>query len=468
MKNKKLILTLIIVLVVLLVAAGTVAALYFTTDLFKTNDQLFAKYLFEKNNMSDVLKSDVFETQKQFKENNPYTSEGKLILEAESQGQKVELAQLDTNSQYNNNTKRSLTEATLKSNQEELIKFNYENSDDIYAIKVDKIYQYYIGIRNSELKAFAKKMGAEDEIVAQIPDSISLESFKSEQTISEEDSKYLEDTYLPIINNTITKEKYSKTTENITIGEQLYKANGYILSLSSQDIKQVVTDVLTKAKDDTTTISILENSLSSSNQNKELNVQETIQSLLDEIQNSDMEEYELKIKVYQFGGKTIRIQIDKDDEATIQLDIVNNTKEHGKLIFTIAGVELNGATSTLQLVLDRNTTDTETIYNAELSIDDDTEVYTITGNLTLGNIINDSAKNIISLEIVTDEQNTVRLSYDTNLEKARGELNIEELTGSNTVIVNNYSAEQLEQFFGIIMNRAMTVLGEVGQKLGIQ
>ena len=59
MKSKKLIVTLVITIVLLIVlGVGTVAALYFTTDIFKTNEQIFWKYISQNSQIVSILNNE--------------------------------------------------------------------------------------------------------------------------------------------------------------------------------------------------------------------------------------------------------------------------------------------------------------------------------------------------------------------------------------------------------------------------
>ena len=70
MRNKKKILLIVIPIVVVLIIVAVVAVLYFTTDLFKSNKELFWKYFAQNEDITNILKNDKFELQSQFKQNN--------------------------------------------------------------------------------------------------------------------------------------------------------------------------------------------------------------------------------------------------------------------------------------------------------------------------------------------------------------------------------------------------------------
>ncbi len=459
MKNKKKILTLIIILVLLIIlAVGTCAVLYFTTDIFKvdalmSNDQLFAKYISQENSIVNLLKADIIEEQKQFMKDNSYTSTGELSI-TQKAGQNEQNVKITTNSQYNNTNKRSFSQATLKNGQEDLMKISYINSDDIYALKCDSVYEHYIGIRNKNLKQFMTTMGVPEEVVVQMPDVISLEGIKNTNLISKQDEQYLVDTYLPIIANNIPKENYSKTTAMLETGHQ---AEGYALTLNEQDISQIVLAILTKAKEDAATITILENMLFTLGMEEEqisqIDFQQELEDLIDELQTSQPESETLIITVYQVDGKTAAMELEVSDGTKLIFNIVSNTPTNQKVTISMKYGQTSAATTTTQMTIEKAVSETETIYSATIQISNKNTDYQITADTTLGKVTNNVIHNVSNVSIQEYNGNTIDISYNKAIEKATQEVEIEELKPSNTVIANNYPKEQLEPFMETIIQK---------------
>ena len=78
MKNKKIFIITLIIIAILILAVATVSILYFNTDILKTNEQLFTKYLFQGNDTIKAVIDEVYEDQEQFKKDNSYLAEGNL------------------------------------------------------------------------------------------------------------------------------------------------------------------------------------------------------------------------------------------------------------------------------------------------------------------------------------------------------------------------------------------------------
>lgn len=467
MKNKKLILILsIMAIIIVMLVIVAVTTLYFTTDIFKSNDQLFAKYLSQENNLETLLQLEIADVQEEFKKNNSYISSGTVLAEIQKEGQAVQGVQISINSKYDNTTKRNYSEMTLKDGNIDLINASYIHNDNIYGIKCDKIYENYIGFRNSDLKRFASAMGASEEIIAQIPDTLPLGTTQREKIISEEDKQYLADTYMPIMIASIPKEKYGKTQQtNITIEGQEYLANGYTLTLNEEDIRTILKNILTKANEDTATIKIIHTMLSAIGVSQEQIPQLTEQvlsNLLEAIQTNEMQATNLEITVYQSNGKNIRTQI-KINDITVLVDIASNVPNNQKLIFNMQ-VEGNNA---IQAILEKQITDTQTNSKIEITTSNEQKEYKIAMDTTLGNWNNNTFHNISKVTIQDFDSNTINISYDKTIQLANETIEILELKNSNSVIVNNYPREQLEPFFEGITNKSEEIFENILAQLKI-
>ena len=79
MKNKKILLTVIPILTLLLVIA-VLALLYFATDMFKSNDVLFAKYFIQNEDLLSIIQNENLNEQTNLRANNTYISNGDLNI----------------------------------------------------------------------------------------------------------------------------------------------------------------------------------------------------------------------------------------------------------------------------------------------------------------------------------------------------------------------------------------------------
>ena len=102
----------IIVIAVVIIVIGVLAALYFFTDLFKTEEQLFWKYLSKNSQVLDIMSNENAEIQEQWKKENSYTSQGSLKLNVTNNSGTKEIT-LGTTSKHNNSNGRTYSDMTL-------------------------------------------------------------------------------------------------------------------------------------------------------------------------------------------------------------------------------------------------------------------------------------------------------------------------------------------------------------------
>ncbi len=507
MKNKKVVIIVAISLIVLFVlATGTFATLYFATDIFKTNEQVFWKYFSENSQITSILSNENIEEQTNLKEQNSYTTTGNLVLSTQiGVSDPVEI-NVATSSIHDKNTGRTYADATLKKADKDLLKVSYINSNNVYSIKCEEISQYYIGFRNENLKELFKKWGLSDQQVANIPDSIDFSSFSSmKELISEEEKQHIKETYSNIIMQTIPQESYKESEkETITINGTNYEANKHTLEIEATTTKQIITNILTTLKNDNTTLEIINkyiNTISyASNQftdtaifgdnvnggmNNNYNENSTSSDISSNIDNGNIgsidaativdnllekmnEETEMEpiiISVYEQNGKTLRTVLEDADGQNVMIDLEKNQ-------FTLSIPTINSQNNLSEEV--------ETIYTpitfAKTSNQDVTNSITITNTegetitilVTMGKVQNGTANNsysITSNTISNDAETTLELSYNTQIATTNQPEEIMELKDDNSVIVNNYPLDQLTTFFKGISGKAQQVFNNVVQEL---
>ncbi len=482
MKNKKLpIIIIISILIVILATAIVIAILYNTTDIFKSYDVLFAKYFNQNEELLSILENANYEEQKLLKNTNGYTSSGELLINIQDGTVNTQKVKATTASRHDLNTNRTYSEIILKNGESDLIKMSYINSGDVYAIKYEDVLANYIGIRNLDLKTFAKNMGMSDTDVANIPNAIDFASLNSITDITNDQKQYIKETYLPVIINNIDKNSYTKTSKSqISVDGVDYVTNAYTVTIDANTFKQIIISCLTTLKNDNTTLTIISNKLSSLNPGSDSTIDtsmlsQTIDTLIQQLEGTDANENEMKITTYENKGTTIRTMIELSNISKITIDKLaqNNSK---KVILTIGESEsttsdntteqTNNTTSAVQVILEQITTDSEVLDNITVIPDTSDTSGKITMNTSMGKVLNGTINNTSSVSIENANQ-TVDALYTQTIQTASQVEEILELKNSNTVIVNNYSKEQLLPFLQSLGNRIKEIVPNKIEQLGI-
>ena len=148
-KNSKIV-NVLIILVSIVIIAASIGIIYFTTDLFKSNKILFAKYVGQIS-MDNTLK------QYQEKKNEtPYSDEGTFSVNASANSNSVNLENVNkftVTYKGQVDTANSKAEQNININYSDSVKFpvNYRQVGNKIALQTDYVGSKYIGGENDKL-----------------------------------------------------------------------------------------------------------------------------------------------------------------------------------------------------------------------------------------------------------------------------------------------------------------------------
>lgn len=413
MKNKKKILLIIIPIIIVLIIAVIIAVLYFTTDLFKSNEELFWKYFAQNKDVLNIIENEKQAEQSQFKTNNSYTSNGNLslvIAQGENSSKQLNVV---TTARHDVTTNRTYADATLKNGDIDLFKASYINSGDIYAVSCDEIFQGYVGTENSGLTQLAANFGIEN-----FPDSININEYSNILDLTDEEWTHISETYLPVITNSISEESYTKSSEEIQVNGQTYNTNVYSIQITGENLKQLIINGLTTLKGDTQTLVMISNKLSTLGLGIEYtdvsNMLLQIDEIIENIQNTNIED-NLYINVYENNEEVVRTSIDLENNFDIVYDRTSSTNS---LTIDIIG------TMTEQERIDESI---------------DTTNITNTNNMSEDVLINNGAQaeNAITNEDVADDSDTIVSMENTESMNTTLDGNANSTTGATNVTADN-------------------------------
>lgn len=469
MKKKTGIIITIIIISMILIVAGIFAFLYFATDIFKSNEQLFWKYASNSSQLAKMITNENKTEQKNWKATHSYTAKGDLSI-AVTKETGTQTIKLGTTEKYNQNTRRNYADITLYNGEAEHLKASYINSEDIYAIYCKDIYEpYYIGFRNSDLKQFIEKLGIPNTENIGIPDAISFGRSKNVPKLPpsiSETEKDLSNTYFNMLLSSIPEERYTKTEkESITINNQSYETVGYQLDLSGEEIKQIIVNLLSKAKDDEQLINYL--SLKVFSDFDKESIQKIIDGMITGVQQIQNPVDKISFVAYQpkKGITKIRIKDNRIAEIVIDIDDSKENKKNVDISFNSSESENAQMQTVMQVEMEKQNLDSMIIYTT--NIVDNKSGYQLVMNTSLGNVMEDKIENNSKITIF-DNDTTIETSYYKTIQVANEEVDIQELTNTSAVVVNNYPREQLENFFEGLGRRIEQIIPEKIEQLNIQ
>jgi len=450
--NKKV--GIIVSIIIIIIVIATLGFLYFMTDTFKSNKQLFWQYSSSSSQLVKMISSENAQNQKAWKESHSYTSKGDLSISLTKEtGTKT--IKLGTTTKHNQNTGRTYSDMTLHNGENELLKGSYINSDNIYALYCKDIYEpYYIGLRKDDLKELASKL----EIDERLTKILAVENIND---LTELEMKCLLDAYAKILSDSIPNEKYTKTQKNtIQINDKNYEVVGYRLQLNQEDIKQILKKLLNKTKEDEQILNILDKII----YKKESNAVSIIEEIESELETIELSETNITITVYNVEKNLTKIQINYNEEMEYNLDI-DESQENKKKVAIKGNSKGEENANGMQMTIEKQMLDNMTLYITNIS--DNKGKNKITMNTSLGNISNDKIENSSKITII-DDNAKIETSYYQTIQAETEQIDIQELTNQSAVIINNYPKEQLDIFFNGIEKKIEEVIPDKMGQLNIQ
>lgn len=177
-KNQKKKIVLIITIIVLITLILVSIILYLFTDLFKSDKQLFYKYLLDENEMFSII--DECKLNQNTKSYTANTN-AEAIYEYDNKIEDFENDQMIKNLQENiksfeyldgltgtvesrvdKQNKKQYHNIQLDRNDNKVIQIEAVRNEDRYAFKADEILKAYIGIENSNIKELTSKLELTD------------------------------------------------------------------------------------------------------------------------------------------------------------------------------------------------------------------------------------------------------------------------------------------------------------------
>lgn len=482
MYNMKKKMMIIIPIIVVCLVAIILTILYFTTDLFKSKEELFWKYLSQADDINEIIQNDKEDLQENFRQTNSYTSSGNIAFVLTQGEDSLKQFNATTSSRHDVNTNRTYADITLKNGELDLINVSYAHTGDIYAIKCDEVFGSFVGIQNSNLTELCTNYG-----ISNVPNSIDKNEYSNLLELTDAQKRHILDTYIPIVRNHINSEEYEKSKESIEINGRSYNANVYELKISGSSLKEIIIDCLNNLKTDTESLMLISEKMSKlgfiADYTDVTNITAKIDEIIEKLQSITIKD-DLIITVYENGGNNIRTDVSfgdmlkliynrLEDNYKVSADIMHE-REKEKLTDDEV-IDLNALAQsnmiTTRVIIEKNINNNMTTNNIEIIPNVEETEKNINILISMGNIQNNNINNSYSVIINTlieDKVNTVTITYDDNIIKADSVEEIIELSGSNTAIANNYTKEQFTVFIKNWGNIFINKLSEKMTTLGLE
>lgn len=431
-KSNKIILILIISLIILVLLLG-IAYIYFSTDTFKSNKELFFKYATqmgdEKDGFIDSQLKQYFEKQK----NTPYSDEGSISVNITAPSGQEQFENI-------NNTTITFDGQVDTTNSQAIQNISLNYSDDVQFPLIYKQIGKTIGIQTQYIGSKFIAINSEDASLNKLENIQAITNIN----FSEEDLQHIKDTYVNVLDQQLQDANFSKIEESNT--------KGYKLTLNGQEFKNIIAKLLETLKGDQQTLNKLNEYIETQEDLSEITTSD-IEDIIEEINNdSDIEDRSLEITVYQTNGK-ITSCIIKISELEIKLEkIVTGNDIQYNINFKVTS---EGDEGTIQIA-----------FIAKFAGLQSMQSITENHELSLQYEINNS---IIGENEDSNEKNTIiyKYNYNNNITFIEN-TNIEEFSSDNALMLNEMEKEQQNSFATAVVERIQAVNKMQMEELGLE
>lgn len=418
-KNKKVVTLIIILIFIILLLAGIL--IYFMTDIFKGNKELFFKYVTQ---IGDTNKGFIESELKDFynkKQTNSYINQGNFKVTV----QDPTVTNLDNLNDFNisfngktDNT-NSKSEQNISINYSDTVTFslNYRKIGNQIGLQTDYVGAKYINIESDKIDSLTEI--EEANIIKDISNMISI----IEQTKNISLSQEKINTYINIFKN-LSDDKFSKINDA--------NGTGYQLTLNGEELKNVIIQILENLKDDEEAIDVLNGYIKNIRNSANI-TQNNINELIETVEtNSEIANENFSIIVYKKSGKTSKVVLSINElKIDIQKIISNDNIQYE--IF----IELN--------------------YNGEN--------LKITGKTNYVGVENQDVKEIYEINLENGAK-VYNYKIENNISFSENVI-VEDFTTDNSTVLTNYDEEVISDFLKTLEQRIIDVNVKQMQELGL-
>ena len=478
-RKKRMVFLGVSIALILLIILTVIGYLYLKTDLLKPKEKLFAKYLMQNFENMEFLKVENNSEIENLLNNSKYTSQIEGTIEYtenigtsnENKNSQINNVGIKIDSNIDRTNNYDYKNISIKKDNEKLMGLEYLNQDEMYGIRLSGIKQF-VSVKDNE-----ENNTDEDIDVNKIKELTSKIDLNSIFNLTNEEKQTLLNTYIGVIQNNISADKYYKQPNAlITVNNQDIKTNAYYIKITLEEYNNLYIKILEQiTKDDIilSKIDALENEIKekypSYNEDETLR-EKTINSINDkikEIENNNIGNDEVKITVYENNMKTVRTSIEKTTEK-LTIDLYNDsiikidyTKLKDNTEEQIIKVEKTENNNQLNISVEYDKLqDSEKINETQFNYQQTFENDKLNKKITLG-ISNEKYKGVFKIvdntKVVQEFENQIKLDKDNvkldEIQEERKEI-IKKILLENVQgqLSNLFSVVSLEDYSSMLQN----------------
>ena len=448
-KNKKIVVILIIISIIIIISIG-LAIMYFATDLFKSDEKLFFKYIYQ---MSDEKNGFINSDLKKYfekKNNTPYEDDGSFdanVTQESGHGQSnnVDNFNITYSGQVDTANSKANQDISINYSNEVKFPFTYRQTGKTIGVQTKYVGNKFVAVEADKINDLLDETGTTSNSVVNTGEKI--EEIRSVE-LSDEEINQIKEKYMNAINQKLQKSNFSKLQNGTE--------KGYKLSLSGDEMKTILLNILDTLKEDESTLNKLNEYIKIQKKSSKISKSD-IENWITEINNNyDISDGKIEITVYTKNGKTSKLEILFSEEKTsdeIKMTI-EKTQTGNDLQYNITINLSSNNEEILNVYLNCKYTGIQLLQSIS-------ENYELGINYKMQEENNNSQN---SNDYRTDYNAKYTFNNNVNFIQSA---EIEDLENKNANILNNYDKEQVSSFMEALINRIQAVNKKQMEQLGL-
>lgn len=489
MKSKRKLIGIIIILI-LIIAVGVGAYLYFFTDMFKSPEEAFYKYL-GKMARNDLSYQEKLDQIKEMKSKN-FKSNSTVGIELKTKGtdylsrlnqvtyDEVSKLKLDVETKNVPSQNKTSSNISLKYNDETLTELKLVKGENIYGLQSEFLDEKYIAIENKNLKSLVRKFGQES---VGIPDQIENIDFYDLLYISKADKDKIVNDYSDVIKNSISSDKFSKADNvNQKINGEVKNTKTISLKMTVKEFIDVIIKVLEKLEKDEKTLDILfdklnkidvatigTNYIGASTLNTKEDLEKVIKQIIDKLNDTKeqiVDNKDVEIVLYIVDEEVSRVEFKYNNEVKNAIECYTADNKKHLDFYTTRRDEKN-----YSYYMEETSRELRKVIGIEYSINKNeskTEfAIDIFDNVKVGFELEKQNENKNSCRITIETKDiAIALNAETNI-NYEDDIQIEDLDNENSIVLNNMNKEEMEKLFNNIKDTFQEKIMDKLKGLGV-
>ena len=422
MKSKKrLVIAIIIILILVLAIAGAVFAyLYIKTDTFRTDQELFAKYIsqnaetLQKFSDSQTIKQyDNLRNVEKFESNTKIKttySEGGEVSNSINNLYGTITVQKDATDNY------LYADGQVVLDEQKYLESELIKDKELYGVRFTDVAKQFITVRDDDkFNDVASDIGIDSVKLEKIMNGIDGTVKATDAIATEDETVTLKNKYMQLVIDTLKQGKFASNKKAvITYNNNTINTKAYSVSLTSEQVENLLVQILNNLKTEETII----NNLQTSTEKYQEDIDKEINSL-----TSEKEVPTVRITVYEQNGNTIRTIA----EIGTNKVIVENTESNGELKSDIQVSIINSdKTDEYKTQITKDSSENEENINLVTNVTKGDEQYTISWTNSMSATDSDIQfnsslnykKDILTASVVLQNEVAIDRDFDKKQELA--------------------------------------------------